>query len=121
VRVLSRLPQRRAVAEHALGAPQQAAEHAHAVAEGLAVGRIADIRLHDGPVDAQLPPARDPRGLRQRHDPVVERGDGARPDEVGPADEGGVVGHRLQVHAAELPQHQTIVDEVLGLGIAPPV
>jgi hypothetical protein len=54
-------------------------------------------------------------------DAVVERLEGLRPDGGGPADQGGVVGDALEVDAAELAQHQAVVDEGLGLGVAPGV
>ena len=44
-----------------------------------------------------------------------------RADGVGPADQRGVVGDLLEVDAAELPEHQAVVDEVLGLLVAPAV
>jgi hypothetical protein len=37
------------------------------------------------------------------------------------ADQGGVVGDLLQIHTAELAEHQAVVDEELGLGVAPAV
>ena len=86
----------------------------------LSVG-IADIGLHHGPVDAQRAAAGDARGLCERHHPVVERGHGRRPDQVGPADERGVVGHGLEVHPAALPQHQAIGHEVFRLFVTPAV
>jgi len=64
--------QLRRVAEHAPRPSEQAADDAHAVAEGLAVGRVADGRLDYRAVDAQLAPARDARLPRQGDHPVVE-------------------------------------------------
>ena len=43
------------------------------------------------------------------------------PDGVGPADQRGVVGDLLEVDPAELAEHQAVVDEVLGLLVAPAV
>ena len=78
---------RRAV-EHPAGPAQQAADDAHAVAKGRAVGRVPDGRLDHRAVDARFPPARDPRGLGQGDRPVVERRHRLRRDAGGPADGG---------------------------------
>jgi hypothetical protein len=72
-------------------------------------------------VHAQLAPARDLEPARQRHHPLVEGGQRRGFDQVGPAQQGGVVGHPLQIDATELPEHQAVADEALDLLIAPAV
>lgn len=109
------------VAEHTPRPAQQATDDAYAIAEGLAVGRAPDGRLHHGAVDAQPPPARDARGPGQGDHPVVERRDRLGADAPGPADQCGVIRDRLQIDPAELAQDQAVAHETLDLGIAPAV
>ena len=44
-----------------------------------------------------------------------------RLDPARPAQERGVVRRAFEPQPTELPQHQAIIDELLGLGVAPPV
>jgi hypothetical protein len=80
-----------------------------------------DVRLHRRGVDPELATAGHLQRPGQLDHPVVERLERLRPDGVGPTDQRGVVGDLLEVDAAELAEHQAVVDEVLGLLIAPAV
>ena len=80
-----------------------------------------DVRLDRRGVDPELAAARHLPRPGELHHAVVDRLDGLGPDGVGPADQRGVVGDALEVDAAELAQHQAVVDEVFGLLVAPGV
>jgi hypothetical protein len=82
---------------------------------------MVDRRLHHRAVKAQLPPARHREPARQGDHAVVERDQRRGRDDVGPAQKGGVVGHLLQVDAAELAQDEAVGHEALDLLVAPPV
>ena len=41
--------------------------------------------------------------------------------QVGPAEQGRIIGHGLRIDATELAQHQAITDPALGGLIAPPI
>jgi hypothetical protein len=110
-----------ACAKHLLRAPEEPAQDAHPIAEEAAIGRIGDVRLDHRAVDPELPAAGHCARPRQRHHPLSELLDGFRPDEVGPADERGVVRDRRQVDAAELAQDQAVGDAALGLRVAPAI
>ena len=113
------LPQRGPRPEDLLGPPGQPTDDPHPVTAGLAGGGVAHRRLHHRPVDAQRAATGDPTRLGQGDGAVVERGDRFRPDAVRPADAGGVVGHGRQRDPTALAQHQAVVDELRGFGIAP--
>ena len=109
------------LAECGLGTPQQPRDDPHAVADQAAVGGEVDVRLHRRGVDPQLTPARHLERPGELDDTVVQGLERLGADRVGPSDQGGVVGDALEVDAAELPQDQAIVDEVLGLRVAPAI
>src|ERR671938_934094 len=115
------LAQIRGLLKRHLGPAQEPAEHAHAVSQEAAVARVMDRGLHHRAVDAQLAPARHFEPSRQRHHTLVEGEEGLWRDEVGPAQQRGVVRHLLQIDAAELAQDQTVGNEVLDLLVAPAV
>jgi hypothetical protein len=58
---------------------------------------------------------------RQAYHVIQELLQGCGLDQVGPAQQGRVIRCPLQAQAAELPQHQAVIDEVLGLGVAPAI
>lgn len=87
----------------------------------VAIGGIVDGGLHDGAGDAQVAAVRHLSGAGELGHPLPELVQGGGLDKVGPAQQGGVIGDRLQAQATELAQHQAVVDEVLRLGIAPGV
>ena len=109
------------LAERGLGPPQQPRDHPHAVADQAAVGGEVDVGLDGRGVDAELAAPGHLQRPGQLDDAVVDPLDGLRPDGVGPPDQRGVVGDLLEVDAAELAEHQAVVDEVLGLLVAPAV
>ena len=49
----------------------QSAEHAHAIGEQAAVGRVMNHRLHRRAIDAQLAPACHPRLNGERRDAII--------------------------------------------------
>ena len=69
----------------------------------------------------ELAAAGDFQRTSQLNGTVVKRCDSLGADHIGPADEGGVVGRSLQIEPRELPQDDGIVDESLGLRVAPSV
>src|ERR687886_1179279 len=112
---ISGLPQRH------LGPAQEPAEHADTIPQEAAVARVMDRGLHHRAVNAQLAPARHFEPSRQLNHALVEGEERLWRDEVGPAQQCGVVRHLLQINAAELAQDQTVGDEVLNLLVAPAV
>jgi hypothetical protein len=82
---------------------------------------MVNIRLHHRGVNPQLAATGHLQRTGQLDHAVVERGDRVGTNEVGPADEGGVVGHRLEIEAAELAQYQAVAHEALSLLVAPVV
>jgi hypothetical protein len=80
-----------------------------------------DVRLHGGGVDPELAAAGHLQRPGELDDTVVEGPERLGPDGVGPSDQRGVVGDAFEVDAAELPEYQAVVDEVLGLLGAPAV
>ena len=99
--------------------PEQPRDRADPVTDQAAVGGEVDVGLDRRGVDPELAAAGHLQRPGQLDHAVVERLERLRPDGVGPADQRGVVGDLLEVDAAELPQHQAVVDEILGLGVAP--
>ena len=109
------------LAQRGPGPPQQPRDDPHAVADQAAVGGEVDVGLDRRGVDPELAAAGHLQRPGQLDHPVVERLERLRADGVGPADQRGVVGDLLEVDAAELAEHQAVVDEVLGLRVAPAV
>jgi hypothetical protein len=109
------------LAQRRPGAAQEPRDDADAVADRAAVGGEVDVGLDGRGVDAELAAAGHLQRPGQLDHPVVERLDRLRADGVGPADQRGVVGNLLEVDAAELAEREAVVDEVLGLGVAPAV
>jgi hypothetical protein len=65
--------QGRGLSHHRLGAAQQPAQHAHAIAEEATVGRMMKRGLHHRAIHAELPPAGYLQRARQLDDSLVER------------------------------------------------
>jgi hypothetical protein len=107
--------------QDALRTAQPPAQHAYPIPHQAAIGGMVDGRFHHHAVHPQLPSPGHFQRLRQRHDPLVERLEGAGPDQVGPAQQRGVVRHRGQIKATELAQDQAIGHKVFGLLVAPVV
>ena len=99
------LAQLGACAEHRFGQVEQAANHAHAIANECTVSRRMDVCFDDRAVDTQLATARDLELGRQFDHAVIDLLQRVRPNEFGPADQRGIVGHSLEVDTAELAQH----------------
>jgi hypothetical protein len=80
-----------------------------------------DVGLDRRGVDPELAAPRHLQRPGELDHPVVQRPQRLGADGVGPADQDGVVGDLLEVDPAELAEHQAVVDEVLGLLVAPAV
>ncbi len=107
--------------QHRLRPPQEAAEHPHPVRQEATVRGMVHGRLHHRAVQSELPSAGDPQLPGQLDHPLVNLLQRPRTNQVGPAVQGGIVRHRLQVDPAELAQDQAVTDEVLGVFITPAV
>src|SRR6478609_1028376 len=59
------------------------------------IGWMVDIGLYHGAVDAQLAPTADLELRRQLDDPVIDLLQRVWPNQFGPADQRGIVGHSL--------------------------
>ena len=80
-----------------------------------------DVGLDDRPIHAQFAATGNLEcPCQQSH--VIQQGvQRIWLDQVGPADEGGIIGHGLLVDSAELAQAEAVVDPELGGLIAPVV
>ena len=119
-----------AIAEHAagcgdgrleqrFGALNRAREHADPVGEQRTIDGIMDVRGDDGAIQAQLAAAGDVLLTGQGDDVIEQPLEGRRLNEVGPAQQRGIVGHARRVDAAELAQDEAVADPLLGLFVAP--
>jgi hypothetical protein len=70
------------------------------------------------PKVAQFAGARELERAGQHHHAVQELVQGFGLDEIGPAQQRGIVGDWLQIEAAERAQDETVADVVLGLLVA---
>ena len=109
------------LAEHGFRPPQEPRQHPHAVADQAAVGRVMDVGPDRGGVRPELAAAGHLAAPGQFDGAVIDRLQRPGADELGPADQHGVVGDLLEVDAAELSEDQAVVDEVLGPREAPAV
>ena len=103
------------------GLPHHPAKYAHPVIEQGASARMVDVGLHHRPINVQLPPVRHLALAGQRGDVVKQGLHGRRLDQLGPTDQGGVVGDVFGRDATGLTQHQAIGNEVLGVLEVPAV
>src|SRR3954447_8616311 len=74
-----------------------------------------DVGLNDRAIDPELAPTGELVLARQGHDMLVYLTYGLFAYQVRPSDERGIVRHPLQVNPAELPEHQGVRDQPLGL------
>jgi hypothetical protein len=82
---------------------------------------MVNVGLDHRAVGSQLAPTSDLQATSQGNDMVEQTVQGLRLNQVRPANERRIVGHRLEVDAAELPERETISDERLRLFVAPAV
>jgi hypothetical protein len=97
----------------------QAGQHAHPVAKQPAVGRMVNGGLDTGAINAQLARAADLGLLGQPRRAVGEGLEGLRTDGLRPAQQGRLVGHVLEIGAAEPAQDQRIGHPLHGLLVTP--
>jgi hypothetical protein len=82
---------------------------------------MVDVRFNHHRVHPELPAAGDLQRACQLHHAVIERGERFRAYLVGPTDESGVVGSRLEIQPAELAQNDRVGDEAFRLLVAPSI
>src|SRR5215210_5440248 len=104
--------------DEALRLADQTAYDPHPIDQKRIIGGIMDVGLDHRAVGSELATARNFQRAGQLDGALVERLKRFRPDQVGPADEGCVLGSALQIQATELPQADRITDEMLGLLVA---
>ncbi len=75
------------------------AQDADPIGQEVPIRRMMDGCLHDGPIDAQLPPLGHLRLACQFHHPIVEGVQRLGPNGLSPALQGAEIGQCLEVHA----------------------
>jgi hypothetical protein len=107
--------------EQRLGPLDEARQHAHAVAQQPAVGRVMDGGLDHRRVHPQLARSRHLGLLGQKGDPVEQRLQRRRTDGVRPAQEGRIVRHAPEIDPREPAQHQGVRHALFCLCEAPAI
>ena len=70
------------------------------------VGRMVDVALHHGGVDAHAPARNDAVVLRYFHHPIVDLPEHLRPDRQAPAPHGLGIRHLPAAHSGEVAVHE---------------
>lgn len=102
-----------------LGSQHESAQHAYPVTQQAAIRWMVDRGLHTGAIDPVLAGAGDLRLLGQLRGAVYQRLQRFQSERLRPAQHGRLVGHLLEIDAAEPTQHQRIGDACDGLGVTP--
>ena len=96
-----------------------AGQHPHAVAQQAGVGRVVDVGLHHGGIDAHFAPLDHPFVLGDGHDSLVKLSDHLWPERHAPAAHRLGVGHLGAAHPSEVAVHQIGAHFALQRLIAP--